>query len=421
MKSKYLNNIYNKLLLNIVLIFSVLEQYYFIIGGNKLRINFIGGLLCLLLFLFLTIKNKFKIIYSNYYIFIVVFIIMNIFSLLFVSPVKYVSLKSFLTIILSFIYFIYIFNILESEAEFYLKRYINIITIFSIISLISYIVFLIFSVNIFNMVQTGQWGDSITLQSTFIEANLYGIYLSSIVLIILYYYIKYKTNLLLLIIPFIGLILSWTRIAWLTTAIGITLYIIIYLLNNKKYYIKKVLKLSIFTVFILIILFIIFSNIKYNNDYNTIKDMIAYKAIRIFDYKSGTADYRIQNHWIEPIRYTLGNNKVLFGSGREAYKKYNEDNWIAALIPKYYYELGIVGLTWLIFFFIYVILDFFIFYIKYKNKLILIISISFVVLFLGFNGTTGFHLSFFWTYLAIVLSYKKNLYLKYNKIKLNNY
>lgn len=250
-----------------------------------------------------------------------------------------------------------------------------------------------------------QFGTSVTVQGTMFEANLFGSFTGLCLLILvtmfLTGYIK-KHRLfwgVAAILLFVGLILSWTRSAWIGFALGILLVGFIYL---KNVFTPKTIFLM--TAIILIIVPILLVIQLQFDKLSGESGLFTSKLTNIFDNDSGTGKYRT-----DQFKFALNDLRgdEIIGKGYYSIKKYGDKEWISNIFIFFYHDTGLIGLTMLVLLLISALRKAFkaIVVSTGTNKMFMVGSTAGLILLLfSYNFTPGHVLSVFWVYLGLVVT-----------------
>lgn len=323
------------------------------------------------------------------------------------SPVWNHSLDGIIQLILAFLGFIVITQTrnFDKVTLFRMTKFVIFVglaqTIYGLISLSLYSAF---DINIGGLM-FNQFGTSVTVQGTMFEANLFGSFVGVCLLILItmlltghickHYVFWYLSAILL----FTGLVLSWTRSAWIGFALGV-LYIVFI-------YIKKVLNpKTIFLLFslLLIVVPILFTIQTEFDRMSGESGLFTSKLTNIFDNDSGTGKYRTEQYKF--ALYDLRGDE-LTGKGYYSIKQYGEEEWISNIFIFFYHDTGLIGLTILILVLISAFYKAFraIYLSNGNDKLYMVgLTSGLILLIFSYNFTPGHVLSVFWVYLGLVVT-----------------
>ena len=389
--------------------------YFFpfsIILGNF----FINLIIFLSALYFLINKKKLKEYLNNFQIIIFfLFLLVLLFSSLFVSIVKIASFLALLKIIISILFALFIADTLSDQDKF--EKYIKFLTFFVLIIAADGWVQYIFGKNILGFESIKTHG--VRLTGAFRDETVLGSFISKLSLIVYCFFYFINKNKYYAIAASIFIILSTIitneRMSSISVLIGFTIFTI--------YYFFLFLKELKFLIIIPLVFSLVFFFIKENNSiyYQFINKTDQYvggfsKSLNIIDSPHGA-------HWL--TAYKIFKNNLFTGSGLKNFRvicseniyssnvKYNDQRCSTHphnFLMEFLSETGIIG-TILFIIFISSILFQKIFFLKNPFYFSVFLSLT---LYLSPIATSGSFFStwngcFFWFFLGLLLGFKKIL------------
>lgn len=291
-----------------------------------------------------------------------------------------------------------------------IKGYAFIAVIHTLYGLISFVFYRSTNVNI-GGIMLGQGADSVTLKGAFMEANLFGAFVGvglclTLMLLVDKTIVNKKFWYIAGILQFIGLVLSWTRSAWIGFAIGL---VVLSFFAFRKFFTFKTLNVLILTsTFILLPIILLLQN-SFDSASGQ-KGLFLSKITGLFETDKGTGLYRLNQFQL--AQNDLKGNE-LFGKGYFSIKAYQEDEWISNLFLSIYHDTGIIGLC----IFLSILISIMIKAIHsiclsedniYRSVQIALLA-GFILYLVSFNFTPGHTLSMFWVHLGLMLAVSSKL------------
>lgn len=394
-----------------VLVASTLfSGYLFPVGDAAVRPEhvMIGFTLFSTLFNFI-LNKKNKLYLSIQSILLVVFVIYAFLGSYFNSPVVKQSYLGIAQLFIAILGFIIISQVYRGKEELVYRLVLFLFIIAAVLEtlygLVAFAIYNIGGINIGGLV-TGQSGFSVvTLKGTMVEANTFGSYISScalIVLALLLSKVHFKYNKLLFvcfILLVCGLLLSWTRAAWIGFIIGLLFLLIIF---RKELNIKSIFFTILTLCGVILPLFILIS---YIFNQSSEQGVFLYKILNLFETESGTGKFRFEEFYVALEHWKT---HPILGTGYFSIKIFGETVWISNSIILVLHDTGILGLL----LFNIIVLSIILPSIKYsfsvkpeinKNKAYLLaLTVGMIQLLFAYNFTPAHTLTFFWVYLGLL-------------------
>jgi hypothetical protein len=329
----------------VVLLTSTLNGLTNIFPNPLLRPESVAIVLSVASILYFTLLRKVKIWFPFEIHIFVLFIVQAYITSSINSPVFYMSINGINQLIFAFSGLVVISQIRyfkQGGVLVYAKWYAIIAILQSLYGLISFIMYEVFKLNIGGLM-FGQGGTSVTLKGTLIEANLFGSFVGVALLLTISFMINklvvrrwywYVGSLIL----FVGLILSWTRSAWIGFIIG--LLVLMMITYRNMFTQANVVKTALTAILILIPTVLLLQH-----QFDTASGqggLFFSKVLNLFDSEGGTGLYRVQQYEMALLDIK---GYEIFGKGYFSIKAYGDNEWISNLFLFVYHDTGIIGLT----------------------------------------------------------------------------
>jgi len=246
---------------------------------------------------------------------------------------------------------------------------------------------------------------SITWRGGLYEANLFSAFMGAcIVFIVAMFLSKIKVRhpimiFLSLILCVVGIIMGWTRSAWIGCAIG--------LLIVFSFYFKRLFQPKNVMMFMAIILLLVPTLVVVQKVFDQTsgrENLLTSKFTNLFNSDDGTGKFRVEklnlayNHWI-------GNHSIV-GNGYFSIKYLDPNEWVTSMFMAILDDTGIIGLSLFILIIGSIIFNGFRATLKStdeKQKVYLIGLLSgMVVMLFSYNFSPGHTLAMFWVHLGFI-------------------
>jgi O-antigen ligase len=256
----------------------------------------------------------------------------------------------------------------------------------------------------------GQGAESVTLKGTFKEANLYGAYVGIGLLLCLVLLVNkmvrhVKLWYLASILLFFGLMLSWTRSAW----IGFAVVIVAMALYNYRAFLRR-RSIACLLLTLLLIAAPAASFIQAQFDRASGESGLFFSKItNLFDTEGGTGAYRVEQ-FNQALVDVQGHE--LLGRGYFSIKVFGPDAWISNMYLFIYHDTGMIGCLLFFSILVSVILKGFaslVLTVDRQRKVMIAALLAGVFFYLfTFNFTPGHTLSMFWIHRGLLLAVAGN-------------
>jgi hypothetical protein len=191
-------------------------------------------------------------------------------------------------------------------------------------------------------------------RGTFLEGNIFGSFqmMLALVLISLLFNqrLAERRALILISLPIVlaGLVVSFTRAAWIAFVIGLVTYMLVFQRHLFRRYVRQFPLILLLCMLIAILSYGYVMSRRMGSE--NFVDVYANRLTKVFDYKSQTSSLRLRV-WVGSARLWLKN--PVFGNGTDSIKvlaagttlpKFGEDHWIPNSMLLALHDTGLVGL-----------------------------------------------------------------------------
>lgn len=303
------------------------------------------SMICLAVLYILFCLRKMKITLNTPTIVFIVYILYVITTSFYLSSNFTNSLNGIIQLSVSFLGFFIISQVTMENLYRFVNVYIGLAVFHVVYALISFTYYQLTGVVLFGEQYGGlmlgqdlsiDWS-TVTLRGGLYEANTFSTYVGAAIVFLLTMLLISNENvnrkiiILCLIICSAGILMGWTRSAWIGTVIGA---LVVFALNPKKIFRLKNIMLI---VVLLCAIIPTFFTIQYVFDTASGEEgILASKFTNIFNTDGGTGKYRVDkfsfvlNHW--------SNNNEVLGSG------YFSIGWIGNMPLAILHDTGLIGL-----------------------------------------------------------------------------